>query len=157
METQTCAFCNEPKTDIIQVTDSDGIQHPMCRECLTHKDSDVMCQCGSTDFLVDEDGFVACKDCKTVLEENSFYYLSWSMKASQENYKQARIDHKRDKELCDIVFRLLRAEFDKVGNTTPFHPYHRLELLKLTQAAKKLVIGKAIISRDEVKQMEIDI
>jgi hypothetical protein len=63
----------------------------------------------------------------------------------------------KDKELCDIVFNLIRAEFDKVGTQLPSHPYHCLELLKLTQAAKNLVIGKAIIDRNKIKEMENDI
>jgi len=157
MEETKCAFCSEPSTDIIQVTDSDGIQHPMCRECLEHPDSDVMCQCGSTDFIKRREGFMECEDCHIILEENNFFYLSWSMRKLQENYKQSRIDYKRDSELCDIVFKLIRAEFDKVGTQIPSHLYLTLELLKLTQAAKRLVIGRAIIDRDKVKEMENDL
>lgn len=156
METN-CAFCSEPTDDIIQVTDLDGIKYPMCRECLEHPDSDVMCQCGSVNFKKQTNGMIWCDGCYSLIKENNFYHLNWSMRKSQENYKQSRIDYKKDSELCDIVFKLIRAEFDKVGTTTPFHPYHAVELLKLTQAAKKLVIGRAGISGDEVKQMEIDI
>jgi len=157
MEETKCAFCSEPSTDIIQVTDSDGIQHPMCRECLEHPDSDVICQCGVADFIKEEDGFVRCKYCKILLEENSFYYIGWSMRKMKENYKQKMLEYKEDSELCDIIFKLIRAEFDKVGTQIPSHPYLTLELLKLTQAAKRLVIGRAIIDRGKVKEMGNDI
>jgi len=159
MEQTTCAFCNEQTTDYLTVTDLDGIKHIMCRECLENKDSDVICQCGSTEFAHHKNGFVRCADpdCNIIREENEFYYLSYSMKAREENYKQTRLEYKQDKELCDIVFRLLRAEFDKVGTHEPFLSYNAAELIKLRNAAKKLVIGRAIISRDKIDEMENDL
>ena len=116
METK-CNFCSEQKDDLITVHDSDGVKHLMCRGCLEHDESEVICNCGSANWSYYISGFIKCDICFETQEENNFFYLPFSVKQRHEKYLQAMEQYNRDKALCNALFEILRYAFDSVGGS----------------------------------------
>ena len=158
MSEKLCKFCGTESSDIIQVTDADGDKWPMCWECLDHPHNEKTCGCGSKDYYIYEDGLIGCNECYQIRSEDEFWHLpNETIKKSAIKSKEGMAKFKVNKTQCDIVAKLIRKEFDCIGTLEPILSYQKAELNNLIQTAKGVKIGRAIISRDMIEEMENDI